>query len=219
MQSSSSSDGGYVSDNSSLFDSQRQLMYKTDPIVAQQSLFGKNKRKNVDMNSVEQALTQNVAEQQAPILQTSVHTGSLAQTAPQIVPRGVSVQGTAGIMSLSQQFDDKEAVFVLESLMEVNESALKCITYSSTRLWGVNADVPKCRKTESFTEQLIDGYKLALLATEDALNVREQLRGDYAKLDMTKIYSETTNQRMIENMKLQQGNFGYPASASFDLIS
>ncbi|KAA6370907.1 MAG: hypothetical protein EZS28_033567 [Streblomastix strix] len=62
-------------------------------------------------------------------------------------------------------------------------------------------------KTESFMEKLIDGYKLALLATGEAQNVREQLSGVYAKPDTTEIYSETTKQRMTENKKLKEGNF------------
>ncbi|KAA6398840.1 MAG: hypothetical protein EZS28_005632 [Streblomastix strix] len=61
-----------------------------DPLVAQQSLFEKNKRKRVDMISVVQALMYNIVEQQAPIFS-----------------QGVCLQGTAGIMSLSQQFDVK----------------------------------------------------------------------------------------------------------------
>ncbi|KAA6353227.1 MAG: hypothetical protein EZS28_051246, partial [Streblomastix strix] len=107
LQSSSSSDGEYISGNSNLYGIQKQLMYKMDPLVAQQSLFRKNKRKRFDLNSDEQALKQSVAEQQADILQTPVNTGSIAQTASQIVPRNVSLQGAAGFMSLSKQFDDK----------------------------------------------------------------------------------------------------------------
>ncbi|KAA6395824.1 MAG: hypothetical protein EZS28_008647 [Streblomastix strix] len=47
-------------------------------------------------------------------------------------------------------------------------------------------------KTENFMDNLVDGYRLSLLAIGDAQKVREQLTGAFSKPDTLEIYSETT---------------------------
>ncbi|KAA6396062.1 MAG: hypothetical protein EZS28_008413 [Streblomastix strix] len=165
----------------------------------------------------------------APILQTPVHTCSLAQTALQIVPGDVNLKVTAGIMSQSQQFDDKFKEYAKFNSMEedavarnimlmkegvCNTEMRKFDPKTIVDATGEEADFVLesltklgLSKTKSYMKKFIDEFKLAFLATVEAQNVREQLNGVYAKPDTMEIYSDTTKQRKIEIKKLNEGNF------------
>ncbi|KAA6360300.1 MAG: hypothetical protein EZS28_044173, partial [Streblomastix strix] len=63
-------------------------------------------------------------------------------------------------------------------------------------------------RSEHLMDKLVDGYKLALLATGEAQRIREQTTGGtFGKPDKSEILSETTKQKMNEQRKIKKGNF------------
>ncbi|KAA6390617.1 MAG: hypothetical protein EZS28_013853 [Streblomastix strix] len=70
-------------------------------------------------------------------------------------------------------------------------------------------------RSDHLTDKLVDGYKLALLATGDAQRIREQTTGGaFGKPDKSEILSETTKQKMNEQRKIKKGNFNLPHSGN-----
>ncbi|KAA6402522.1 MAG: hypothetical protein EZS28_001954 [Streblomastix strix] len=70
-------------------------------------------------------------------------------------------------------------------------------------------------RNEHLMDKLVDGYKLALLATSDAQRIREQTTGGtFVKPDKSEILSETTKQKMNEQRKIKKKNFNLPISDS-----
>ncbi|KAA6358620.1 MAG: hypothetical protein EZS28_045853 [Streblomastix strix] len=66
--------------------------------------------------------------------------------------------------------------------------------------------------TEKLKDKLVDGYRLSLIATSEAQQVREQLAGGvFERPDKVEIYSETTKARMVENSKIRKQNFRFPS--------
>ncbi|KAA6401216.1 MAG: hypothetical protein EZS28_003260 [Streblomastix strix] len=69
--------------------------------------------------------------------------------------------------------------------------------------------------TEKLMDKLVDGYRLALVASSEAQQVREQLAGGvFERLDKVEIYSETTKAKMVENSKIRKQNFRFPRFSS-----
>ncbi|KAA6336856.1 MAG: hypothetical protein EZS28_052838, partial [Streblomastix strix] len=62
--------------------------------------------------------------------------------------------------------------------------------------------------TEKLIDKLVDGYRLSLVATSEAQQVREQLAGGvFERPDKVEIYSETTKAKMVENSKIKKAKF------------
>ncbi|KAA6353337.1 MAG: hypothetical protein EZS28_051136 [Streblomastix strix] len=56
-------------------------------------------------------------------------------------------------------------------------------------------------------DKLIDGYKLAFLATGDTQRIREHTTGGtFVKLDKSEILSETIKQKMNDQRQIKKGN-------------
>ncbi|KAA6363071.1 MAG: hypothetical protein EZS28_041403 [Streblomastix strix] len=66
------------------------------------------------------------------------------------------------------------------------------------------------RNTEKLMDKLVDGYRLSLIATSEAQQVREQLAGGvFERLDKVEIYSETTKAKTVENSRIIKQNFRF----------
>ncbi|KAA6364634.1 MAG: hypothetical protein EZS28_039840, partial [Streblomastix strix] len=227
LQGSSSSSGDYISGNSNLFGSQKQLMNKMVPLEAQQSLFGKNKRRSLQGTAGIIQLSQQFDDKFKEYAKFN-------SKEEEVIARKF-VQMMEGVCSSEMRKFDPKAIAMQP--MERQILFQKVQQKLANRLWKVPFVAPPAYgeqmlmsrnavesasmiqhvfldlifqlglgKTESFMEKLIDGYKLALLATGEAQNVCEQLSGVYTKPDTTEIYSETTKQRMTGNKKLKEVN-------------
>ncbi|KAA6384851.1 MAG: hypothetical protein EZS28_019621 [Streblomastix strix] len=74
--------------------------------------------------------------------------------------------------------------------------------------------------TEKLIDMLIDGYKLSVLATSEAQQMKEQrVGGIHEKLDRVEIYSDTTKTKTVENRKIQQSNFMFPRFSNKKLFN
>ncbi|KAA6376420.1 MAG: hypothetical protein EZS28_028053 [Streblomastix strix] len=70
-------------------------------------------------------------------------------------------------------------------------------------------------RSEHLVDKLVDGYKLALLATGDAQRIRGQTtEGIFVKPDKSDILSKTTKQKMKQQRKIKKGNFNLPRSGN-----